>query len=249
MQGGEDERTTQYPDRGKGYRGHEDAHSKSSQKEQDLGSSIESSSKSHVNSHCEWSVDERGNIHCPLKELGGRSCGLLELKCLFTENWITDLEKKAEKIDKKYKHLTTTGSSTTLCSCLDSTGEIDFAKTNLLKVSSREGSDDNYLYYSTAREIQNEELDHFQKHWIRGEPVIVRNVLELGSGSSWEPMVMWRAFRDMSKARCQLAVKAIDCFDWWEVSFTTVLSLCFRISRILCGLLSRCLAHYVLSNT
>ncbi|XVF33157.1 hypothetical protein REPUB_Repub17cG0144200 [Reevesia pubescens] len=58
---------------------------------------------------------------------------------------------------------------------------------------------------------------------MRGEPVIVRNVLEKTSGLSWEPMVMWRAFRETCanvKFKEETpSVKAIDCLDWCEVSY------------------------------
>ncbi|KAL8470771.1 hypothetical protein ACS0TY_033371 [Phlomoides rotata] len=56
-------------------------------------------------------------------------------------------------------------------------------------------------------------------HWKRGEPVIVRNVLEMASGLSWEPMVMMRAFSYANRKLKQdtFSVKAIDCLDWHEV--------------------------------
>ncbi|KAK1318201.1 hypothetical protein QJS10_CPB04g01378 [Acorus calamus] len=66
---------------------------------------------------------------------------------------------------------------------------------------------------SSARDV---DLDHFQRHWVKGEPVIVSNVLELTSGLSWEPMVMWRALRETKHYRGfsdDLAVDAIDCLD------------------------------------
>ncbi|KAE8733738.1 Lysine-specific demethylase JMJ25 [Hibiscus syriacus] len=70
-----------------------------------------------------------------------------------------------------------------------------------------------------AKDIQRGELEHFQRHWANGEPVIVSNVLENASGLSWEPMVMWRAFRQITNTNFeqQLEVKALDCLDWSEV--------------------------------
>ncbi|KAF6165206.1 hypothetical protein GIB67_007191 [Kingdonia uniflora] len=61
--------------------------------------------------------------------------------------------------------------------------------------------------------------DNAQSHWMRGLPVIVRNVLEKTFGLSWEPMVMWRAFRG-AKGNLEEEirnVKVIDCLDWCEV--------------------------------
>ncbi|KAF3565504.1 hypothetical protein DY000_02019863 [Brassica cretica] len=58
-------------------------------------------------------------------------------------------------------------------------------------------------------------------HWMRAEPVIVRNVLEKTSGLSWEPMVMWRACREMNpNVKCKgdgKSVKVLDCLDWCQV--------------------------------
>ncbi|PIA26645.1 hypothetical protein AQUCO_09100066v1 [Aquilegia coerulea] len=221
LQRGGEEICVRYPDRGKAYIHDRDPYTKSSREEkQVLGLSVESSFKNHGKSRCEWSTNENGIIPCPPKNLGGCSFGILELKCVFAEKWIAELEKKAEKIDKTYEHLEAAGSSRMQCFCSDSVGELDIGDKKSLKAASREGSDDNYLYYPTAREIQHEELDHFQKHWIKGEPVIVRNVLELTSGLSWDPMVMCRAFRERTNSKngsSHMAVKAIDCMDWCEV--------------------------------
>ncbi|KAF3656040.1 hypothetical protein FXO37_15633 [Capsicum annuum] len=63
----------------------------------------------------------------------------------------------------------------------------------LHKAASRVGSDDNCLYSTTAKDAtEDDALLHFRRHWAKGKPVIVRNVLEHTSGLSWEPMVMWR---------------------------------------------------------
>ncbi|XP_077248729.1 lysine-specific demethylase JMJ27-like [Tasmannia lanceolata] len=104
------------------------------------------------------------------------------------------------------------------CSCLNSGGHID--SRNSRKAASREDSEDNCLYCPSARDTRNNDLVHFQLHWMKGEPVIVRNVPDLTSGLSWEPFVMWRAFREMTKSKADsesLTVKALDCLDWCEV--------------------------------
>ncbi|CAA6666617.1 unnamed protein product [Spirodela intermedia] len=99
-------------------------------------------------------------------------------------------------------------------------GQVDDTNTTLRKAACREDSTDNYLYCPTSRDIREGDVEHFQKHWVKGEPVIVRDVLEFTSGLSWEPMVMWRALREKTKSRAgfeHFAVKAIDCLDWCEV--------------------------------
>ncbi|RZC76807.1 hypothetical protein C5167_000967 [Papaver somniferum] len=82
--------------------------------------------------------------------------------------------------------------------------------------------DDNYLYCPTARDIQLGDLEHFQKHWCKGEPVIVRKVNELTSGLSWMPLVMCKALHEkidsrVAKGEGRLDAKATNCMDWCEV--------------------------------
>nr|GFA07148.1 hypothetical protein [Tanacetum cinerariifolium] len=54
------------------------------------------------------------------------------------------------------------------------------------------------------------------------QPVIVSNVLETTLGLSWEPMVMWRAFRQIANVNHDtlLDVSALDCLDWCERTTT-----------------------------
>ncbi|KAK3144541.1 hypothetical protein QOZ80_4AG0314440 [Eleusine coracana subsp. coracana] len=78
----------------------------------------------------------------------------------------------------------------------------------------------NLTTFPTARDVQDGDLDHFQKHWIKGEPVIVRDVLALSSGLSWEPLVMWRALREMrdKEEPEQLSVMALECLTSCEIN-------------------------------
>ncbi|KDP37521.1 hypothetical protein JCGZ_05960 [Jatropha curcas] len=101
-------------------------------------------------------------------------------------------------------------------------GDFDLENNQLLKAACREDSEDNYLYYPKARDINENDLKHFQYHWMRAEPVVVSNVLETATGLSWEPMVMWRAFRQIRNAKHDtlLDVKAIDCLDWCGVDIS-----------------------------
>lgn len=167
----------------------------------------------------EWKVNENGSIPCPPESLGGCSRGPLELRSILAENWVLELLKEAEEIAKIY-NLTDanelmTMSNSNRCTCSNN-GNDEVGKR---KAAAREDSNDNYLYSPEGRDIGSEDLKHFQWHWIRGEPVIVGNVLETTSGLSWEPMVMWRAFRQITNTKHsqQLEVKAIDCLDWSEL--------------------------------
>ncbi|WOL01249.1 lysine-specific demethylase JMJ25 isoform X1 [Canna indica] len=166
----------------------------------------------------EWKVNIDCSISCPPKEIGGCGSSLLELKCMFDENFLAGLEEKAERISKS-NEFTEFNNSSAPCSCKHDHN--DSCSKMLRKAACRENTDDNYLYCPSATDIQQErELEHFQKHWEKGEPVIVRDVLHLTSGLSWEPAVMWRALRERSVSKVvseKFAVKAIDCLDWCEV--------------------------------
>ncbi|KAL6178734.1 hypothetical protein ACLB2K_050252 [Fragaria x ananassa] len=166
----------------------------------------------------EWKSDEDGIILCPPEDMGGCGVVKLELKCIFSENYVEELVKKAEVIDETYKLVYTSGTSAERCPCLNSVNDVNISINMSRKAASRDDSEDNYLYCARAGDIKVEDSKHFQWHWIKGEPVIVSNALETGSGLSWEPLVMWRACRQMqhTKHGKHLNVKAIDCLDWCE---------------------------------
>ncbi|KAL5706067.1 hypothetical protein ACHQM5_024277 [Ranunculus cassubicifolius] len=171
---------------------------------------------------CKWSSKQNGSIPCPSENHEDCAKSLLVLKRVFDKNWFAQLESSAQTIDKNYKqkeYPLSEKHDKRFCSCFDSNGIINFGDKNILQASTR-GSGDNYLYYPTAMDVQHEGLGHFQTHWLKGEPVIVRNVLELTSGLSWEPMVMWRAFREVTynkEKKSKLSVLAIDCMDMSQV--------------------------------
>ncbi|PIA31384.1 hypothetical protein AQUCO_05000050v1 [Aquilegia coerulea] len=176
----------------------------------------------------EWKVEENGRLSCPPQEMGGCGLGFLELKRMLPEDWVSNLKKKAQQIIAGQTPLTDLGSSAR-CICFNSVGDFDLDNKILRKAAYREDSNDNYLYCPSAKDIQQSDLNHFQKHWISGEPVIVRDVLESTSGLSWEPMVMSRAIREKTNSRIinqkkidiegdsYLDVTVIDCLDWREV--------------------------------
>lgn len=182
-----------------------------------------------VNSHIahrlkplpDWKVNCDGSIPCPPKERGGCGNNLLQLTSMFESNWVAELREKAQKIASSYKLPETLRDSQpcSLCFKPDSQDKIELSD-KLRRSSNRKDSNDNYVYCPTVQDIKCENLQHFQKHWIRGEPVIVRNVLDDTSGLSWEPMVMWRAFRETTKGKFReetKTVNAIDCLDWFTV--------------------------------
>ncbi|KAL1195757.1 Lysine-specific demethylase JMJ25 [Cardamine amara subsp. amara] len=130
---------------------------------------------------------EAGSITC--------SCGAgdLELKRILPHDCVSGLVKKVEEAAEASKLLDSPETDMERCPCFNSQGDINMANDKRVKAASREGSQDNYLYYPSVRDVQQDDLKHFQHHWVKGEHVVVRNVLQVTPGLSWEPMVMWRA--------------------------------------------------------
>ncbi|GMJ06391.1 hypothetical protein HRI_004308300 [Hibiscus trionum] len=166
-----------------------------------------------------WKANENGSIPCPPRDLGGCGNGLLELRCIFTQHALVQLTEKAEEIANDLNLQLGLQFSNQQCPCYNSMGEVNIGNNNLRKAASREDTTDNYLYCPEAKDIERGDLEHFRRHWANGEPVIVSNVLENATGLSWEPMVMWRALRQIKNTNyeLQLEVKALDCLDWSEV--------------------------------
>ncbi|XP_020541213.1 lysine-specific demethylase JMJ25 isoform X1 [Jatropha curcas] len=159
----------------------------------------------------QWNANCDGSISCAPKEMGGCGDCLLELKRILPVGWISELKKEAGDLlgffDTEKNNLT--------CKYSEAGEEM------LLRAAYREGSEDNYLYCPPFSDIQEDVgLFHFQKHWVRGEPVIVRDALEKTTRLSWEPMVMWRALCenvDLETSAKMSEVKAIDCLASCEV--------------------------------
>ncbi|XP_048139029.1 uncharacterized protein LOC115754279 isoform X2 [Rhodamnia argentea] len=168
----------------------------------------------------DWRAETDGSIRCPSKAQGGCCSGILELRRIFDANFIDQIIDNAHKLMLDYKSPETKLSQgCTLCYSTDSTLS---GKLERRRAAHREKSHDNFLYCPDALHLNDDGYKHFQTHWVKGEPVIVRNLLQKASGLSWEPMVMWRAFMGAQKVLKEDAhvVKAIDCLDWCEVGIT-----------------------------
>ncbi|MCL7030462.1 hypothetical protein MKW94_005312 [Papaver nudicaule] len=166
----------------------------------------------------EWKANADGSIPCPPKERGGCGVEKLALRRNFKNNWVGKLLTGAEELSNKCHFQD--GDSFMGCS-LCSEAKNDKNCSVVRQAAYRKSGHDNYVYCPDAVQLRDDETEHFQTHWMKGEPVIVRNVLEKTSGLSWEPMVMWRAFRETGAVRKlkeeTKSVKAIDCLDWCEV--------------------------------
>lgn len=176
-----------------------------------------------------WETSEDGSIPCPPTDIGGCGGSLLDLRSIFPFNWTRDLEVKVEEILDIY-HLPTTDASQCCSKCNDS-GE----KNSVLKLqkepSKKIGYNNNYLYTPTLKDLHQETLEHFQSHWGKGQPVIVRNVLKNNTGLCWDPVIMFCLYMEMkSSGSCdEGGMKGKNCLDWCEVC-TVLLSVSVSLS-------------------
>nr|GEZ08254.1 zinc finger, RING-type [Tanacetum cinerariifolium] len=160
-----------------------------------------------------WKENTNGSIPCPPKARGGCGNGMLELRRIFEANWVDGLVEKSEALTSNFEMPDIDFEE--VCEICHNEENDDVVR----KSASRSGSFDNFLYCPNAIDLEEDDFEHFQMHWRRGEPVIVKNVQKKSCGLSWDPRVMIRAFRT---AKLKLkeenqCVKAIDCLDLCEV--------------------------------
>lgn len=168
----------------------------------------------------QWKAcNDDGSISCPPTEFGGCGDGHLDLRCVFPSSWTKQLEISAEEIVCSYEFPEILDVSSPCSLCIGMDHEIGKIK-ELQEAANREDSNDNFLYYPTVQGLHDDNLEHFQKHWGRGHPIIVRNVLQGMSDLSWDPIVMFCTYLERSSAKSEndkKAVKATSCLDWCEV--------------------------------
>lgn len=168
-----------------------------------------------------WKALENGEIPCPPELRGGCGNHMLGLRTLFETHWLEETIRQAEEeLQDDMEDETELEDQTCPCSDLS-----DKSSPKVRLAAHRPDGKDNYIYCPTYSEVENEGSSHFQKHWRQGHPVIVRNVDEGSTGLSWEPMVMWRAVREITGSRRTFkedtqSAFAVDCADWNEVSLT-----------------------------
>ncbi|KAL6520030.1 hypothetical protein OROHE_017173 [Orobanche hederae] len=179
---------------------------------------VETITRDPAEVNTEWKPTEKGIIPCPPQCMGGCGEGILELNSIFGDNVVFDLLLRAEELAGRLD-IEELPKVFEECSCLKLLGETMVDSGEMRRAASREESEDNFLYCPAARSLQLDDLKHFQWHWSKGEPVIVSDVLETTLGLSWEPMVMWRAFRQKRNHKTELLldVTAINCLDWCEI--------------------------------
>ncbi|XP_050227373.1 lysine-specific demethylase JMJ28 isoform X2 [Mercurialis annua] len=159
--------------------------------------------------------DGNGGIPCPPTEFGGCGNNLLELCCVFPSSWTKELEISSEEFIGCYELPETIDVFSRCSLCVDINCEVD-GNMQMQEAAAREQSNDNFLYYPTVKDIHRDNLEHFQKHWGKGQPVIVRNVLQGASDLSWDPIVMFCTYLKNNAAKSETEQVA-DCLDWFEV--------------------------------
>uniref|UniRef100_A0A2P2L8U6 Lysine-specific demethylase JMJ25 n=1 Tax=Rhizophora mucronata TaxID=61149 RepID=A0A2P2L8U6_RHIMU len=154
-----------------------------------------------------WKPNSDGSIPCPPKQYDGCNSSSLSLSRIFKMNWVAKLVKNVEEMVSGCKVY----SAGTLQELNDSMS---------CQYAHREDNTDNYLYCPSSEDIKAEGINNFRKHWVRGEPIIVKQVLDSSTISNWDPMVIWRGIQETSDEKMKDAnrmVKAIDCLNWTEV--------------------------------
>ena len=169
----------------------------------------------------EWpSCDGTASVSCPPTELGGCGDSRLDLRCVFPLSWIKEMEVKAEEIVCSYDFPEILDKSSSCSLCIDKDHKTNRYK-QLQEAARREDSNDNCLFYPTVLDITSDHFEHFQKHWGKGHPVVVRDALQSMSNLSWDPLVMFCAYLERSITRYENNKDLLEaCLDWCEVSLS-----------------------------
>ncbi|KAF3600904.1 hypothetical protein F2Q69_00033618 [Brassica cretica] len=149
---------------------------------------------------------------CQLKDVkGGRNN--LSLRSLYSLELKRKLEISAEEIVSCYELPEILDRYLRCPFCPGREKQSGNSNDNHLKEASRRCEDvtGNFLYYPTAMDFQQNNLEHFQTHWSKGHPVIVRSVLKGGSSLNWDPVAMFCNYLRNSNRKTG---NTTDCMDW-----------------------------------
>ncbi|RID78334.1 hypothetical protein BRARA_A01175 [Brassica rapa] len=152
---------------------------------------------------------------CKLKDVkGGRKN--LSFRSLYSLELTRKLEISAEEIVSCYELPEVLDRYLRCPFCPGREKQSGNSNDNHLKEASRRCEDvtGNFLYYPTAMDFQQNNLEHFQTHWSKGHPVIVRSVLKGGSSLNWDPVAMFCNYLRNSNRKTG---NTTDCMDWFEV--------------------------------
>ncbi|XP_076942717.1 lysine-specific demethylase JMJ28-like [Bidens hawaiensis] len=155
-----------------------------------------------------WKTNEDGSIECPPKNLGGCGDSILGLFCHPSVNWTKDIEKLAKEIVCNPKFATLFEFDSSYCGLCD---ESD--KNEVENEINHKG-----LYFSIKEDLGDKNLGHFTTHWVKGQPLIIRDVIKNDVELSWDPLFMFFMYLDRSvESRNGKEMKLKNYSDWCEV--------------------------------
>lgn len=160
--------------------------------------------------------NDNGGIICPPLAFGGCGDGILDLSCVLPFSWTKELELSAKELICSYCSPEAQDASSCCSLCKDNKA----CKRKVLQGGASREDLDKFLYCPSAKNLCDENLGHFQKHWSEGQPVIVRRVVKSRPDLSWDPVVMFCTYLEKSSNRSQNdkeAGKATNCLDWCEI--------------------------------
>ncbi|CAK8577837.1 unnamed protein product [Lathyrus sativus] len=166
----------------------------------------------------EWTnCNDIEKVSCPPMELGGCGTGMLDLRCIFPLTLLKEMEVKAEEIVCSYDFPETLDKSSSCSLCFDT--DLNTNRYNQLQKSAeREDSSDNCLFCPTVLDISGDNFEHFQKHWGKGHPIVVQDVLQSTSNLSWNPLFMFCTYLEQSITKYENNKELLEsCLDWCEV--------------------------------
>ncbi|WVZ64856.1 LOW QUALITY PROTEIN: hypothetical protein U9M48_014319 [Paspalum notatum var. saurae] len=180
----------------------------------ELSTDKETDLSSYQSESIKWEADPDGTIHCPPSELGGCGNHVLELRQIFEKDKLIKLETEALQLSKQLEPSDIIRTDICECSCSAN-------HESSRKAATRDSSTDNCIYCPISDNGKPDDLKHFQKHWVKGEPVIVQGVLTKMSHLKWQPPEMWAELHGANTSSEMEKIKAIDCMSCCEVEIST----------------------------
>ncbi|XP_076940879.1 lysine-specific demethylase JMJ28-like [Bidens hawaiensis] len=156
-----------------------------------------------------WKTSVDGSIECPPKNLGGCGDGSLGLVCHPPFNSTKDLEKRAKETVCNSKFTTIFDLDSLYCTLCDENDKIDGESEILTNKT---------LRFSTKEDLGDKNVEHFTKHWVKCQPLIIQDVIKSDVELSWDPIFMFFMYLDRSvKSRNNKETKLKNFSDWFDV--------------------------------
>ncbi|KAJ0979849.1 hypothetical protein J5N97_015323 [Dioscorea zingiberensis] len=167
-----------------------------------------------------WKADGDGSIPCGPVEAGGCGSSKLVLRRILKINWVAKLLKNTEEMVCGCKVSDQDGCGDCPCTRRTTSQTSETGEWKLSQCSQVNGINIKFLYSPSADELKAEGIDHFQKHWVKGEPVIVKHAFDPSSASKWDPVSIWKGIQETEDDRMKeedILVKAVDFLRQSEV--------------------------------